>query len=266
MRSFGRKYNELRNVKITRNYTKHAEGSILIEMGDTKVLCNATVEEKVPSFKKGSNEGWVTAEYAMLPRATSNRNMRDISRLRLNARSTEIQRLIGRALRSVVNMNILGEREIILDCDVIQADGGTRTAAITGAFVAMVDACKKMVDQGIIEKIPITGFIAATSVGLLGKNENLDLCYEEDSSAVADMNVVMAEKDGFIEIQVTGEKAPISRNKFDKMLDLAEVGINKLIGIQKEVLGELSDEVGRVTKNEKPNYSLEEQEQSERNN
>jgi len=262
MRGYGRKNDDLRNVKITRDYTKHAEGSVLIEMGDTKVLCNATVEEKVPSFKKGSNEGWVTAEYSMLPRATANRNTRDISRLRLNARSTEIQRLIGRALRSVVNMSFLGEREIILDCDVIQADGGTRTAAITGAFIAMVDACKKLVDNGLIEKIPITNFVAATSVGLIKDFVYLDLCYEEDSSAIADMNVVMTENDGFIEIQVTGEQAPISRVKFNELLDLAELGIHKLIKIQKEALGSLANEIGRVSKNEKINNSLQEQGES----
>jgi ribonuclease PH len=260
MRENGRKKSELRNVKITRNYTKHAEGSVLIEIGDTKVLCNATVEEKVPSFKKGSNEGWVTAEYAMLPRATSNRNVRDIHRLRLNARSTEIQRLIGRALRSVVNMSFLGEREIILDCDVIQADGGTRTAAITGAFVAMADACKKLVEDGIIEKIPITNFVAAVSVGLVENVEYLDLCYKEDSNAIADMNVVMADDGGFIEIQVTGEQAPISRKEFNKLLDLSESGIYSLINLQKEVLKDITDEIGRLTKNEKADYSIEEQE------
>jgi len=259
MRLNGRKNNELRDIRITRNYTKHAEGSVLIEMGDTKVLCNATVEEKVPSFKKGLMEGWVTAEYSMLPRATQSRNSRDISRLRLNGRSNEIQRLIGRALRSVVNMSCLGEREIILDCDVLQADGGTRTASITGAFVAMVDACKYLIDNGIIAKMPITNFVAAISTGLIGENEYLDICYEEDSQAIADMNVVMTDKCEFIEIQITGEQYPVSRDKFNAMLDLSQEGIKKLIEKQKQVLGDLAEEIGSVTKYEKYDYSLKEQ-------
>lgn len=161
LRIDGRGQSDLRPVKITRNYIKHAEGSVLIEMGDTKVICTATVDDKVPPFKKNTGEGWVTAEYSMLPRATAARNPRDISKLKLSGRSQEIQRLIGRALRSVVNLNLLGEREIIIDCDVIQADGGTRTASITGGFVALVDACKKLVDDGIIEKIPVTDFFGS---------------------------------------------------------------------------------------------------------
>ena len=187
----------------------------------------------------------------MLPRATSVRNQRDISKLKLNGRSQEIQRLIGRALRSVVNFNLLGEREIVIDCDVIQADGGTRTASITGAFVALVDACKALVDKGIIKKIPITDFVAATSVGIIGDKEMLDICYEEDSNALADMNVVMSGSGEFIEIQVTGEQSPIKRNQINILLDLAEKGISKLIDIQKDVLGQLANEVGRVTKDEK---------------
>lgn len=261
MRLNNRKFDELREVKITRNYTKHAEGSVLVEMGDTIVLCNATYEEKVPTFRKGSMEGWVTAEYSMLPRATQSRNNRDVNRLRLSGRSHEIQRLIGRALRSVVNMSYLGEREIILDCDVLQADGGTRTASITGAFVALVDACKYLVDSEIIEKIPVTNFVAAVSAGLINGKEYLDICYEEDSKAIADMNVVMTDSSEFIEIQVTGEQSPISRENFDKMIDLAEKGILELINKQKEVLGDIANEIGSVTKNEKADYSIEEQRQ-----
>lgn len=251
MRIDGRNDSQIRSIKITRNYILHAEGAVLIEVGNTKVICTASVDERVPPFKKNTGEGWVTAEYSMLPRATQTRNQRDITKLKLNGRSQEIQRLIGRALRSVVNFNLLGEREIVIDCDVIQADGGTRTASITGAFVALVDACKTLVDKGIIEKIPIVDFVAATSVGIIGDKEMLDICYEEDSNAKADMNVVMSGSGEFIEIQVTGEQAPINRNQVNKLLDLAEKGISKLIDIQKDVLGQLANEVGRVTKNEK---------------
>ncbi|MDP4093915.1 MAG: ribonuclease PH [Bacillota bacterium] len=259
MRIDGRKNDELRPAKITRNYIMHAEGSVLIEVGNTKVICTASVDEKVPPFKKGSGEGWVTAEYSMLPRATGTRNTRDISKLKLNGRSQEIQRLIGRSLRSVVNLNLLGEREIIIDCDVIQADGGTRTASITGSFVALVDACKSLIDKGLIEKIPITDFVAATSVGLIDGQEMLDLCYAEDSNAIVDMNVVMAGNGEFVELQATGEQAPFNRGQFDKLLNFAQSGIEKLIAIQKEVLGELSYEVGRVTRDEKVYSSNQEQ-------
>jgi ribonuclease PH len=251
LRVDGRNQSDLRPVKITRNYIKHAEGSVLIEMGDTKVICTATVDEKVPPFKKNTGEGWVTAEYSMLPRSTATRNQRDISRLKLNGRSQEIQRLIGRALRSVVNLNLLGEREIIIDCDVIQADGGTRTASITGGFVALVDACKKLVDDGVIEKIPVTDFLAAVSVGIVDDVEMLDLCYVEDSNAATDMNVVMTSKGEFIEIQATGEQLPFRKEQFDTLLSLAEKGISRLIEIQKDALGQVSNEVGRVTKDEK---------------
>jgi ribonuclease PH len=242
---------ELRPVKITRNYIMHAEGSVLIEVGNTKVICTASVDEKVPPFKKGLGEGWVTAEYSMLPRATSVRNNRDISKLKLNGRSQEIQRLIGRSLRSVVNFGLLGERTIIIDCDVIQADGGTRTASITGGFIAMLDACKSLVHNGLIEKIPITDFVAATSVGLINGVEMLDLCYGEDSNAIVDMNVVMTGKGEFIEIQATGEQSPFKRQQFDKLLSYAQNGISKLVDIQKDVLGDLQNEVGRVTRDEK---------------
>ena len=234
-----RENNELRPFKITRNYLKYAEGSVLIEMGETKVICTASVDESVPPFKKNTGEGWVTAEYSMLPRATATRNSRDISKLKLNGRSQEIQRLIGRSLRSVVDMKLLGERQIIIDCDVIQADGGTRTASITGAFVALVDACRYLMEKGLIEKLPVSDFLAAVSVGMVGDNEVLDLNYEEDSNAVVDMNVVMSGDGRFIEIQATGEQSPYSRQQFDRLRDLACIGIEKLIGLQRDLIGEL---------------------------
>ena len=258
MRVDGRQNSDLRPVRITRNFTKHAEGSVLIEVGDTKVICTASVDERVPPFKKNTGEGWVTAEYSMLPRATKTRNMRDISKLKMNSRSQEIQRLIGRSLRSVVNLSLLGEREIVIDCDVIQADGGTRTASITGAFVALVDACKTLKDRGLIEKNPVTDFVAATSVGVIGNEEMLDLCYIEDSNALVDMNVVMADDGRFIELQATGEQSPFDRGQLDRMLALAGEGIKSLFAMQKDVLKELSGEVGRVTKDEKIHSSNEE--------
>jgi len=236
LRQDGRNNSQLRPVKITRNYIKHAEGSVLIEVGDTKVICTASIEERTPPFKKESGEGWVTAEYSMLPRATGVRNTRDISKLKLNGRSQEIQRLIGRSLRTIVNLKLLGERTITIDCDVIQADGGTRTASITGSYVALVDACQKLIDTGLISKMPIVGFLAATSVGVVNGQELLDLCYVEDSAAGVDMNVIMSDKGEFIEIQATGEKASFSKKQLDVLLNLAELGIEKLIKIQKDVL------------------------------
>ncbi len=236
MRVDGRANNELRKVRITRNYIKHAEGSVLIEAGDTKVICNATVEERIPPFKKDTGEGWVTAEYSMLPRATQVRNQRDISKLRLGGRTQEIQRLIGRALRSVVDLKKLGERQIILDCDVIQADGGTRTASITGAYVALADACKTLTESKTIDEWPLTGYLAAVSVGIVNNESLLDLCYKEDSNAHVDMNIIMDGKGSFIEIQATGEQAPFSKKQFLEMISLAEEGIMKLVEIQKEAL------------------------------
>lgn len=238
LRQDGRTNIQLRPVKITRNYIKHAEGSVLIEVGDTKVICTASVEERTPPFKKDSGEGWVTAEYSMLPRATGVRNPRDISKLKLNGRTQEIQRLIGRSLRTVVDLKLLGERTITIDCDVIQADGGTRTASITGGYVALVDACRKLIDSGVITKMPITGFVAATSVGVVNQQELLDLCYIEDSSAEVDMNVIMSDKGEYIELQATGEKNSFSKNQLDALLVLAQNGIEQLISIQREVLGE----------------------------
>ncbi len=238
LRQDGRTNSQLRPVKITRNYIKHAEGSALIEVGDTKVICTASVEERTPPFKKDSGEGWVTAEYSMLPRATGVRNPRDISKLKLNGRTQEIQRLIGRSLRTVVDLKLLGDRTITIDCDVIQADGGTRTASITGGYVALVDACRKLINSGAISKMPITGFVAATSVGVVNQQEFLDLCYIEDSSAEVDMNVIMSDKGEFIELQATGEKSSFSKNQLDTLLLVAQNGIEQLISIQKEVLGQ----------------------------
>lgn len=258
LRLDGRSDGQLRPVKITRNYIKHAEGSVLIEVGNTKVICTASVDDKVPPFKKNSGEGWLTAEYSMLPRATQTRNSRDISKLKLNGRTQEIQRLIGRALRSVINFNILGERVITLDCDVIQADGGTRTASITGAFVATVEACKYMIDNGLINKTPIMDYVAATSVGIVYGHEMLDLCYEEDSRAIVDMNVIMTGSGKFIEVQATGEQAAFSRNELDRLLKLSESGISKLIELQKNVLGPLTNYIGGVTKDEKVHSSNQE--------
>lgn len=251
MRRDGRNNSQLREVKITKSYIKNADGSVLIEMGDTKVICTATIDDKVPAFKKNSGEGWLTAEYSMLPRATKVRNQRDISKLKLNGRSQEIQRLIGRSLRSVVNFNILGEREILIDCDVIQADGGTRTASITGAYVALVEACKFLKDCGVIEKMPITDYVGAVSVGIVNGQAMLDLCYEEDSNAEVDMNIIMSGSGEFIEIQGTGEKSTYSRKQINDMIDIAELGIGKLIAIQKEALDKITNEIGRVTKDEK---------------
>lgn len=232
----GREKEELRPIKITKDYTRYAEGSVFIEWGNTKVLCNATVEESVPGFKKGSGEGWVTAEYAMLPRATQTRNKRDINKLKLNPRATEIQRLIGRALRGAVDMKELGERSITVDCDVIQADGGTRTASITGGFVALALACQKLVEQGLIEKMPIHHYITAVSVGIVEGQGLLDLCYEEDSAAEVDMNIIMSDGKGFIELQGTGENGTFSQKQLDEMLNLGKKGISDLIEIQKIAL------------------------------
>lgn len=235
-REDGRAPDQLRPVQITRNYIKPAEGSVLIEVGDTKVICTATVEEKVPPFQKGSGKGWVTAEYSMLPRATQTRTPRESAKGKIGGRTQEIQRLVGRALRSVVDLDKLGERTVWLDCDVIQADGGTRTASITGAFVALVDALQKLVDTGQLAKLPVTDYLAATSVGKIKGNLMLDLCYTEDSQAEVDMNVVMTRAGKFVEIQGTAEAEPFTREEMDGMLALAEKGIRELIKIQEAVL------------------------------
>ena len=236
MRVDGRKNDQIRNAKITRNFTKYAEGSVFIEVGDTKVLCNVSVEEKVPPFLKGSGEGWITAEYNMLPRATESRKIRDISRLKVDGRSMEIQRLIGRALRSVVDLKALGERTLWIDCDVIQADGGTRTTAISGAFIALVDAVNKLHKIKPFKVYPIRSFLAATSVGIVHDEKLLDLCYIEDSNAKVDMNVIMTDEGKFVEVQGTGEESPFSRDDLNDLFDLAEKGIKQMIHIQKEAL------------------------------
>jgi len=233
-----RKWDQLRPVKITRGVMKNAEGSALIEMGDTKVLCTATVEESVPRFLKDTGKGWVTTEYAMLPRATTERVRRDSVRGRIGGRSHEIQRIIGRALRAVIDLDKLGERSITIDCDVLQADGGTRTASITGAFVALSESALFLTTQGLIEENPITDFIAAVSVGIIDNKLALDLDYEQDSGAEVDMNVAMTGSGLLVEVQGTAEGKPFSKNKMSQMIILAEKGIKELIKKQKEVLAE----------------------------
>ncbi|MCP1306791.1 ribonuclease PH [Paenibacillus tyrfis] len=243
MRSDGRKVDQARPVKITTNYNKHAEGSVLIEVGDTRVICTATVEERVPPFMKGQGKGWVTAEYSMLPRATSVRNQREAAKGKLGGRTMEIQRLIGRALRSVVDLEALGERSITLDCDVIQADGGTRTTSITGAFVAMAIAMDKIVRERNLNRFPITDFLGSVSVGIIQEQPCLDLNYEEDSKAKVDMNVVMTGQGKFVEVQGTGEEAPFSRQELDALLALAETGIQEMIREQALALGPIAERI-----------------------
>jgi len=236
MRIDGRKNTQVRSTKITRNYTKYAEGSVFIEVGDTKVICTASIENKVPPFLKGSGEGWITAEYNMLPRATGNRKPRDIARLKLDGRTMEIQRLIGRSLRSIIDLKALGEKTIWIDCDVIQADGGTRTTSITGAFVALVDAVNHLHKQKPFKVYPIRNFVSATSVGIVGDQKVIDLCYEEDSNAKVDMNVIGTDDGEFIEVQGTGEESPFKRSELNELLDLAENGIKQMIQLQKDAL------------------------------
>ena len=236
MRIDSRKNENIRPVKITRNYIKHAEGSVLIEAGDTKVICTASIEEKVPPFLKGSGEGWITAEYNMLPRATGNRKPRDIVRLKIDGRTMEIQRLIGRALRSVVDLKALGERTIWIDCDVIQADGGTRTTSINGAFVALVDAVNKLHKNKPFKVYPIRSFVSAISVGMVKDEFMIDLCYEEDSSAHVDFNIIGTDEGEFVEVQGAGEEAPFKRSDLNKLLDLGEKGLKQMIQHQKDVL------------------------------
>ncbi len=239
MRNDGRKQDELRHVRIETDYLKHPEGSVLITVGDTKVICNASVEDRVPPFLRGEGKGWITAEYAMLPRATEKRNIRESSKGKITGRTMEIQRLIGRALRAVVDLEKLGEKTIWVDCDVIQADGGTRTASITGAFVAVVQACSKMLADQSISQMPITQYLAAISVGMDDQgNPLLDLNYAEDSAAEVDMNVVMTGSNEFVELQGTGEEGTFSPGELSKMIELAQKGIYELIELQKEALGE----------------------------
>lgn len=234
----GRNNDELRKVRITRNYIKHPQGSVLIEMGDTKVICTAMIEDRVPPFLKGAGTGWITAEYSMLPGSTITRKIRESSRGKVEGRSQEIQRLIGRALRSVVILEDIGERTIWIDCDVIQADGGTRTASITGAFIALADALYNLYKEGSISYIPLRNFLSAVSVGIVNDEAVLDLCYEEDSNAKVDMNVVMTGNGDFVEIQGTGEESPFSLNDLNELIALAQKGNAELIRFQKESLGE----------------------------
>lgn len=234
MRIDNRKHDEIRKVNITKDYLLHPAGSVLMEMGNTKVICTAMIEERVPYFLKGTGSGWVTAEYSMLPGSTGTRKIRNSSRGKIDGRTQEIQRLIGRSLRSVIDLSKLGERTIWIDCDVIQADGGTRTTSITGAFIAVVESLNKLKQEKKIDSIPITDYIAAISVGLCEEGELLDLCYEEDSKAIVDMNIVMTEAGNIVEIQGTGEKHSFSREQLNRLLDLGEKGNMELIKIQKK--------------------------------
>jgi len=236
MRPSGREQDQMREIKITRNFTKHAEGSVLVEFGDTRVICTASVEERVPGFLRGKGQGWVTAEYGMLPRSTGSRMGREAARGKQGGRTMEIQRLIGRSLRAVIDLKALGERSIAIDCDVIQADGGTRTASITGGFVALADAISHLIENGNLKKSPLLGQIASVSVGIFKDNAVLDLDYDEDSNAETDMNVVMNEKGDFIEVQGTAEGHAFSQDEMNTMLDYAKKGISELIQHQKDAL------------------------------
>lgn len=233
MRPSGRALDQLRQIQFTKNFTKHAEGSVLVEFGDTKVICNATIEKKVPPFLRGKSQGWLTAEYGMLPRSTDSRMRREASAGKQGGRTIEIQRLIGRSLRAAVDLAALGERTILVDCDVIQADGGTRTASITGGFVAMSLAIQSLLEQGLLEVNPILRAVGSVSVGVYQGHPVLDLDYAEDSTAETDMNLVMTEQGDFIEVQGTAEAAPFSIAEMNAMLGLGQKGIQELIALQK---------------------------------
>lgn len=235
-RPSGRSHDEMRTVKFNRHYTCHAEGSVLVEFGNTKVLCTASIDERVPPFLKGKGKGWVTAEYGMLPRSTNSRMAREAAKGKQSGRTMEIQRLIGRSLRAVVDLDALGERQVVLDCDVLQADGGTRTASISGAYVALSDACASLVKQGKIKKNPLHGQVASVSVGIYEGVPVLDLDYPEDSNAETDMNVVMNEAGQFIELQGTAEGHAFRRDELDELLRLAEKGITEIIAAQNQAL------------------------------
>lgn len=237
-REDGRAENQLRKIKITRDFNLYAEGSVLIEFGNTKVICTASVSEKVPPFLKGQGKGWITAEYSMIPRATGERNQRESAKGKLSGRTMEIQRLIGRALRTAIDLDKLGERTVTIDCDVIQADGGTRTTSISGGYIALALAMKKLVNEGILAENPIISNVAAISVGIVGGAPMLDLKYSEDSAAEVDMNVVMNGEGRFVEVQGTGEEATYTRAELNELLDLAEAGINEIIELQNKVIGE----------------------------
>lgn len=239
MRTDGRASNQIRNLSITRDFLRHPLGSVLMEMGETKVICTATITDDVPSFLKGTGGGWLTAEYAMLPMATQTRSVRESSRGKISGRTSEIQRIIGRSLRSVTDLGAIGERTIYIDCDVIQADGGTRTASITGAFVALVDLLRRLPDRGDWGSFPVLDYISAVSVGVVDGEILLDLNYAEDSRAEVDMNVVMTASGRFVEIQGTAERGPFDRRSLDAMLEVARSGITELTRKQKEILGDL---------------------------
>ncbi|WP_342598540.1 ribonuclease PH [Psychrobacillus sp. FSL H8-0483] len=245
IRTDGREVKQLRDVQIETDYLMHPEGSVLITVGQTKVICNATIEDRVPPFLRGQGKGWITAEYSMLPRATESRTQRESSKGKVTGRTMEIQRLIGRALRSVVDLEVIGEKTIWIDCDVIQADGGTRTASITGAFVALTIALGKLYDRKQLPKFPVREYLAATSVGVI---ENvgvvLDLNYEEDSSASVDMNIVQTSNGEYVELQGTGEEATFSKKELLELLEFGEIGIQQLMAIQREALGELASKIG----------------------
>jgi len=236
MRPSGRRPDDLRSLSITRGYTIHAEGSVLVAFGNTKVLCNASVEESVPGFLKGKGQGWVTAEYGMLPRSTHTRTAREAAKGKQSGRTQEIQRLIGRSLRAITDLGALGERQITLDCDVLQADGGTRCASITGACVALHEACNKLVAAGKLAASPMRDFVAAVSVGIFEGTPVLDLDYDEDSTCDTDMNVVMTGSGGLVEVQGTAEGAPFSRAELEALLDLASAGLSTIISTQKQAL------------------------------
>jgi ribonuclease PH len=238
-RQDGRAPDAVRPTTITPDFTIHAEGAVLIEVGRTKVICTASVEDRVPPFLRGSGKGWVTAEYGMLPRATTTRTQREATAGKVGGRTQEIQRLIGRSLRAVIAMTELGERTIWIDCDVIQADGGTRTAAITGGFVALVLALERVREKGLLPRVPVTNYVAATSVGVIGGTPMLDLAYEEDSRADVDMNIVKTSDGRFIEVQGTAEAQPFNRAELDALLALADTGIATLIARQREVVGQI---------------------------
>jgi ribonuclease PH len=251
MRNDGRKANAMREVRFELDYTRHAEGSVLIGIGETRVLCTCSIEDKVPPFLYQANQGWVTAEYGMVPRSTHTRSPREAARGKQTGRTVEIQRLIGRSLRSVVNRALLGNRTLLVDCDVLQADGGTRTASITGGFLAFALAVNRLLDRKLLEYSPIVDFVAATSVGMIGENACLDLNYEEDSRAAVDMNLVMTGSGRFVEIQGTAEKQPFSQEQLMLLLDLGSRGIEQLIQSQRSALEERGIDLRRLcgTKN-----------------
>ena len=237
MRENGREIDKIRDLKISKSFLKYPEGSVLVEMGETKVICSVSIEEKVPPFLRNSGKGWLTAEYSMLPRATHSRSIREAAQGRIGGRTHEIQRLIGRALRAIVNLDVIGEKTIWIDCDVIQADGGTRTASITGAYVALVDALWNLKKRGVIDKIPFRDSVAAISVGVVRGQIVLDLSYEEDSKAEVDMNFVMTGKGLLIEVQGTAEKTPFTKEQFDTMYQYACKGIGEITRVQRQALG-----------------------------